>query len=139
MTEPVGRGSLTGRWEPRPGACPNIRGGITIDRDLPAKTKLWLTGWTKTVARRRGCVGTGGDRRRRREVKPVIRSATPPAERMRQYRRRRRWKRLLVRVELDATEIGVLVSRGYLNPREKENLEAIQQAANDFISDATLL
>jgi len=64
----------------------------------------------------------------------VIRSATPPAERMRQYRRRRRWKRLLVRVELDATEIGVLVSRGYLNPREKENLEAIQQAANDFIS-----
>jgi hypothetical protein len=69
----------------------------------------------------------------------VIRSATPPAERMRQYRRRRRWKRLLVRVELDATEIGVLVSRGYLNPREKENLEAIQQAANDFISDAMLL
>jgi len=65
--------------------------------------------------------------------------ATPSAERMRQYRRRRRWKRLLVRVELDATEIGVLVSRGYLNPREKENLEAIQQAANDFISDAMLL
>jgi hypothetical protein len=46
---------------------------------------------------------------------------------MRQYRRRRRWKRLLVRVELDATEIGVLVSRGYLNPREKENLEAIHK------------
>ena len=53
--------------------------------------------------------------------------------------RRRRWKRLIVRVELDATEIGVLVSRGYLNPREKENLDAIQQAANDFISDAMLL
>ena len=46
----VGRGSLTGRWEPRPGGCPNIRGGITIERDLPANTRLWLTGWTKTVA-----------------------------------------------------------------------------------------
>ena len=53
MAERVGGGSLTGRWEPRPGVCPNIRGGITIERDLPAGTKLWLTGWTKTI--------TGGD------------------------------------------------------------------------------
>jgi hypothetical protein len=50
MPERIGRGSLTARWEARPGACPNIRGGITIERDLPAKTKLWLTGWTKTIA-----------------------------------------------------------------------------------------
>jgi hypothetical protein len=49
MGERVGQGTLTGRWEPRPGACPNIRGGITIERDLPAKTELWLTGWTKTI------------------------------------------------------------------------------------------
>jgi hypothetical protein len=46
----VGRGSLTGKWEARPGACPNIRGGITIERDLRAGTKLWLSGWTKTIA-----------------------------------------------------------------------------------------
>jgi hypothetical protein len=46
----VGRGSLTGRWEPRPAGRPNIRGGITIERDLPANTRLWLTGWTKTIA-----------------------------------------------------------------------------------------
>ncbi len=50
MPERVGRGSLTGRWKRRPGACPNIRGGITIERDLRAGTKLWLTGWTKTIA-----------------------------------------------------------------------------------------
>ena len=50
MVERVGRGSLTGRWESRPGGRPNIRGGITIERALPAKTKLWLTGWTKTIA-----------------------------------------------------------------------------------------
>jgi hypothetical protein len=49
-TERVGRGSLTGRWKPRLGTCPNIRGGITIERDLPANTKLWLTGWTKRIA-----------------------------------------------------------------------------------------
>ena len=49
MAERVGQGTLTGRWEPRLGAYPNIRGGITIERDLPAKTKLWLTGWTKTI------------------------------------------------------------------------------------------
>ena len=49
MAERVGRGTLTGTWKPRQGFCPNIRGGITIERDLPANTKLWLTGWTKTV------------------------------------------------------------------------------------------
>jgi hypothetical protein len=50
MAERVGRGSLTQTCRPRPGACPNIRGGVTIERDLPAKTKLWLSGWTKTIA-----------------------------------------------------------------------------------------
>jgi hypothetical protein len=45
----VGRGSLTGRWKRRPGSCPNIRGGITIERGLPANTRLWLTGWTKAI------------------------------------------------------------------------------------------
>ena len=50
MAERVGRGSLTGRWEPRPRACPNIHGGITIERDVPAGAQLWLTGWTKVIA-----------------------------------------------------------------------------------------
>lgn len=50
MAKRVGRGSLTGTWQPRMGACPNIRGGITIERDLRAGTRLWLTGWTKTIA-----------------------------------------------------------------------------------------
>jgi hypothetical protein len=49
MAERVGKGSLTGRRKPRPGACPNIRGAITIERDLPANTRLWLTGWTETI------------------------------------------------------------------------------------------
>ena len=45
----AGRGTLTGRWKTRPGFSPNIRGGITIERDLPANTRLWLTGWTKAI------------------------------------------------------------------------------------------
>jgi hypothetical protein len=49
MTERIGQGRLTGRWEPRPEAQPNMRGGITLERALPTKTRLWLTGWTKTI------------------------------------------------------------------------------------------
>jgi hypothetical protein len=49
MAERVGRGSMTGSWEPRPRGCPNIRGGITIERDVAAGAHLWLTGWTKTI------------------------------------------------------------------------------------------
>ncbi len=26
-----------------------IRGGLTIERDLPANTRLWLTGWTRKI------------------------------------------------------------------------------------------
>jgi len=64
------------------------------------------------------------------------RSPSPAAERMRQFRRRRRWKRLVVSVELEPAEIEVFVKRGYLDPSDRENLGAIQEAANNFISDA---
>src|SRR5436190_3243979 len=50
MAEHVGRGSLTGRWKPRQGACPNIRGGIMIERDVPAGAQLWLMGSSRNVA-----------------------------------------------------------------------------------------
>ena len=66
----------------------------------------------------------------------MIRSATPAVERMRQYRRRKRWKRLVVRVELEPAEIEVLVERRYLDPSDKESFGRIQEAANAFISDA---
>ena len=66
----------------------------------------------------------------------MIRSSTPTAERMRQYRRRRRLKRLVVSVELEPPEIEVFVKRGYLAPKDRENFRAIQEAANNFISDA---
>jgi hypothetical protein len=65
-----------------------------------------------------------------------VQSPSPAAERMRRYRRRLRWKRLVVRVELEPAEIEVLVKRGYLDPGHRENFGAIQEAANNFISDA---
>jgi len=37
---------------------------------------------------------------------------------------------------LDAAEIEVLVERGYLDPKDKENFGLIEEAANTFISDA---
>jgi hypothetical protein len=50
MADRAGRGSLTGRWSARADQRPNLTGAITLERDLPAKTRLWLTGWTKTIA-----------------------------------------------------------------------------------------
>jgi hypothetical protein len=63
----------------------------------------------------------------------VIRSPAPAAERMRQYRRRRRLKRLVVSVELEPAEIEVLVKRGYLDPGDRGNLGPIQEAASDAL------
>jgi hypothetical protein len=108
MAERVGRGSLTGRWKPGAEASPNIRGGITIDRDLPAGTRLWLTGWTKTIVggelvsvlveiadkfreavpdADQRCAPTGGrvseDAMNTNAVGARIRSPSPAAERMR--------------------------------------------------------
>jgi hypothetical protein len=56
MAYRIGRGSLTERWEPRPGACPNIRGWITIDRDFPARGSLAI-GLDEDDRRRRVGVG----------------------------------------------------------------------------------
>ena len=67
------RGSLQGRWRPRNDGLPNLRGGITIERDLPAGSKLWLSGWTRTTGGPDGAefvsleaaVADGGPRRSR--------------------------------------------------------------------------
>jgi hypothetical protein len=43
-------GSIAGSSAPRPDHGPNMRGAITIEQDLPAGTKLWLSAWSKQVA-----------------------------------------------------------------------------------------
>jgi hypothetical protein len=66
------------------------------------------------------------------------RSSTPQstAERMRLYRRRRQRQLLPVRVELTPVDIDALVKRGYLELKDRDDTSAIEQAANEFISDA---
>jgi len=58
---------------------------------------------------------------------------------MRLHRRRRRFKRRLVRIEIDPSEVDGLVQRGYLDPKERDDLCAIEQAANGFFSDALMM
>jgi hypothetical protein len=41
------RGSLAGSSAPRADGAPNYRGAMTLEQDLPAGTKLWLSAWTK--------------------------------------------------------------------------------------------
>jgi hypothetical protein len=57
---------------------------------------------------------------------------------MRLYRWRRRRKRVVVRVELDPTEIAAFVERGCLEPNDRENEDLIEEATDAFISDALM-
>jgi hypothetical protein len=62
---------------------------------------------------------------------------SPAAERMRLYRQRRRHQLRVMRLEIAAAEIEELVKRGYLDPKYRGDLSAIEFAAGDFLS-ATL-
>src|SRR5437762_6539697 len=42
----VGRGCLTGQWRARDNKWPNLRGAITLERDMAAGSRLWVTAWT---------------------------------------------------------------------------------------------
>jgi hypothetical protein len=66
----------------------------------------------------------------------VIRSPTPAAKRMREYRRRRRRGMRCVTVQVSEADIEALVAKGYLAPSGRAEANAIQEAADMFISDA---
>jgi len=55
---------------------------------------------------------------------------------MRNYRRRQRRKWLTVRIEIDAAEKDGLVKRGYLEPKNRHDQTALEEAATAFISDS---
>jgi hypothetical protein len=83
MTDRVARGSLSGRWSPRGDGAPNLTGAVTIERDLPKGTKLWLGAWSRSAA---GCdeflsvvvkIANGGPRK---GVRSRNRRATETAE-----------------------------------------------------------
>jgi hypothetical protein len=41
-----------------------------------------------------------------------------------------------VRIQLHVTEVDVLVRRGYLEEKDRDDLEALQMAIDTFVSDA---
>jgi hypothetical protein len=67
---------------------------------------------------------------------PAKKAPRSPAERMRAYRRRRRRGVLSVRVGLGPSDIAALVKRGYLESEGTQDLNAIERAADEFISDS---
>ena len=91
----AGRGSLAGKLGARAGNSPSLHGALTIERDLRAGSKLWVSGYVRTVAGAEylelvATISTGGPRkargRRRRtaeaDSEPIGRFRDAPASRL---------------------------------------------------------
>jgi hypothetical protein len=66
-----------------------------------------------------------------------MRSARTPAERMRLFRKRRKFRRRVAKVEVDPAEIDVLIQRGF-DPSDRDDLEALGAAVTACFSDALM-
>jgi hypothetical protein len=44
------RGSIAGSSAPRANNTPNMRGAMTVERDIAAGTKFWLSAWSKQIS-----------------------------------------------------------------------------------------
>jgi SOS response regulatory protein OraA/RecX len=64
-----------------------------------------------------------------------IRSPVSTAERMREYRRRRRYGVLSIRMRLATAYIDTLIERRYLKQEHRNDLEEIAIAVADVIAD----
>ena len=64
-----------------------------------------------------------------------VRRPQTSAERMRLFRRRRKFRRQVVKVEVDPREVDALIDRGYLDPKDRDDLVALAAAVNACISD----
>ena len=71
--------------------------------------------------------------------RPPVCNAKTPAERMRLFRRRRKFGRQVVTVEVDPGEVDVLIDRGYLEPKDREDRDALAGAVTAFFSDALMM
>jgi hypothetical protein len=70
--------------------------------------------------------------------RPQVRDAKTPAERMRLFRRRRKFRRQVVKVEVDPGEVDALIDRGYLQPKDRDDREALAAAVNEYFPDALM-
>jgi hypothetical protein len=62
------------------------------------------------------------------------RSPSTGAERMREYRRRRRYGVLSIRIRLATVHIDTLIERRYLKPEHRNDSEEVGIAVGDFIA-----
>jgi hypothetical protein len=67
-----------------------------------------------------------------------MRNAKSPAERMRLFRRRRKFRRQVVKVEVDPGEIDALIDRGYLEPKDRDDQELLAAAVTACFSEALM-
>ena len=67
-----------------------------------------------------------------------MRNPKTPAERMRHFRRRRKFRRQVVKVEVDPEEVEALIDRGYLQPKDRDDQELLAAAVTAFFSDAMM-
>ena len=54
------------------------------------------------------------------------------------FRRRQKFRRQLVMVEVDPREVDALIDRGYLEPQDRDDREALAAAVNACFSDALM-
>ncbi len=67
------------------------------------------------------------------------RGTRPGHERMQLYRERQRRGLRCVKVQVSHIEIEGLIKTGYLDPADKDNLEALEAALDGYVSDSFLL
>ena len=57
---------------------------------------------------------------------------------MRLFRRRRKFRRQVVKVEVDSGEVDALIDRGYLEPKDRHDLEVLAAVVTACFSDAVM-
>jgi hypothetical protein len=60
------------------------------------------------------------------------------AERMRLSRKRKKLGKVVVTVEVDPGEVDAPIDRGYLQPKDRDDLEVLSAAVTAFFSDALM-
>ena len=72
------------------------------------------------------------------QLTPQMRDPKTPAERICLFRRRQKFRRQLVMVEVDPREVDTLIDRGYLEPQDRDDREALAAAVRGCFSDALM-
>jgi hypothetical protein len=57
---------------------------------------------------------------------------------MQLFRRRQKFRRQVVKVEVDPGEIDALIDRGYLEPKDRDDREVLAAAVTACFSDALM-